>query len=91
MRLEEFPFLIGDCIESAIEIVEYQAVVKGLNIAYFIEKDATETVIGDPARLKQILINLLNNGIKFTEKGEITIHVRTSQSGTNRCFSILTR
>jgi signal transduction histidine kinase len=70
--------LLSDCIESAFEVVEFQAITKGLNMAYIIEKDTFEAVVGDPARLKQILINLLNNAIKFTEIGEITLLVKTT-------------
>jgi signal transduction histidine kinase len=82
LSLHESPFLIPECIESAMEVIEYKGVIKGLNIAYFVEKAGTEIVIGDRSRIKQVLINLLSNAIKFTEGGEIIIRVNTVQTGT---------
>ena len=55
--------------------------MKGLNLAYFVEKGTTEMLIGDRSRLKQILINLLNNAIKFTEIGQVTIRVKSIKRG----------
>ena len=73
VKLRESPFMISECIESAIEVVEYRAIIKGLNISYTMESGVPEIVIGDRSRLKQILINMLNNAVKFTEAGEIII------------------
>jgi two-component system sensor histidine kinase/response regulator len=84
VRLEEKPFNLVECIETAIDIVEYRGVMKGLNIACFIDKNTTEMLIGDRSRLKQILINLLNNGIKFTEKGEVIIKVKTIEQDADQ-------
>jgi signal transduction histidine kinase len=81
VRLEARPFHLLECIESAIDIVEYRGIMKGLNIAYFVERDTSEMLIGDRSRLKQILINLLNNAIKFTQAGEVKISVRAVKRG----------
>ena len=83
VKLRESPFMISECIESAIEVVEYRAIIKGLNITYFLEHDTSEIVIGDRSRLKQILINLLNNAIKFTHLGEISIRVKKVSKGNH--------
>ena len=81
------PFLITDCIESAFEIIGPQAIAKGLNIYYIIEEGTTQMVVGDPSKLRQILINLVNNSVASTESGEIQIHIRGV--GKYTAFSVI--
>ena len=52
-----------------------KAAEKGLNLAYTIDEDVPDSIIGDPTRLRQILVNLLSNAIKFTDNGEIELSV----------------
>lgn len=73
--LEKMPFDLGRCVESAFDIITHRASQKGLELGYFIEAHTPSTVVGDYTRLGQILINLLGNAVKFTEKGEITLRV----------------
>ncbi len=73
--LEEQPFDLRSTIEEALELVNIKAVEKGLNLAYTIDASVPETIISDPARLRQILGNLLNNAIKFTDRGEVNLSV----------------
>ena len=75
MELEEQPFDLRDCLESALELLATKATEKGLELAYLIEPGTPETIAGDVTRLRQILINLLNNAVKFTEQGEVVISV----------------
>jgi CheY-like chemotaxis protein/anti-sigma regulatory factor (Ser/Thr protein kinase) len=73
--LEEQPFVLRRCIEEALDLVSARVAEKGLNLAYAIEKNVPETIIGDPNRLRQILVNLLGNAVKFTESGDVKLSV----------------
>lgn len=76
MELEQLPFDLPTCVEEALELFSMQAATKHLDLAYHIEEDVPVWVMGDITRLRQILVNLVNNAIKFTPHGSITITVR---------------
>lgn len=76
MALEFFPFRVNDCIEEAIDLLSQKAMQKKLGLFYLIEPDVPEYVVSDITRLRQVLVNLISNAVKFTEEGEIFIHVR---------------
>jgi signal transduction histidine kinase/DNA-binding response OmpR family regulator/HPt (histidine-containing phosphotransfer) domain-containing protein len=73
MELEEAPFDLRTCIEAVVDLIGPVAARKGLEIAYEIEDGTPETAVGDVSRLRQILLNLLNNSVKFTESGEVVL------------------
>lgn len=73
LELDPRPFEIRDCIESALDLMAPKAAEKGLELAYVIEPGTPEGIVSDSTRLRQILINLLNNAVKFTETGEIVL------------------
>jgi PAS domain S-box-containing protein len=75
MELEEQPFRLRDCVESAMDLVKIKAMEKGLELAYEIDLEVPSTIVGDVTRLRQILVNLLNNAVKFTEQGEVVATV----------------
>jgi CheY-like chemotaxis protein len=75
IELEFQPFDLRRCIEDALELVEANFSEKGLELKISIEDSTPELVIGDVSRLRQILVNLLNNAVKFTDKGEVAISV----------------
>ncbi|MBI5566599.1 MAG: PAS domain S-box protein [Chloroflexi bacterium] len=82
MELEQQPFDVRDCVESALDLVVTKARDKGIELAYFIDAQTPATLVGDVTRLRQILINLLGNALKFTDKGEVVVSidlVRTDQ------------
>jgi signal transduction histidine kinase/DNA-binding response OmpR family regulator len=77
LELENQSFDLRECVESALELVARSATVKGLDLAYEFAPGTPEAVWGDVTRLRQVLINLLNNAVKFTERGEVVLSVRS--------------
>jgi PAS domain S-box-containing protein len=75
LDLDSAPFDLRECVESALELVAAGALKKGLEIAYDLDPDVPGALIGDVTRLRQVLINLLNNAVKFTEHGEVVVTV----------------
>lgn len=91
MELENAPFSIEECVEEVVEMLAYTAFNKGLDILFHIQQDVPAQIIGDKTRLRQVIINLVGNAIKFTETGEITIKVwpeEGDQGKTRVCFSV---
>ncbi|MFN8009006.1 MAG: response regulator, partial [Terriglobia bacterium] len=78
MELQSTLFDPRDVVEQAVEVVADKASDKGLEIAYFIDDSVSSQLLGDPGRLRQILVNLIGNAVKFTDRGEITIRVSPS-------------
>jgi signal transduction histidine kinase/DNA-binding response OmpR family regulator len=76
LELESVDFNLRNLVEETVEILSGQAQRKGLNIASALDPAIPAFVKGDPERLRQILLNLLGNAIKFTEKGEVIVRVR---------------
>lgn len=76
IEFEESEFNLRDTIEEALDVVALKAYEKGLEVIGIVNPDVPQLVISDPGRIRQILINLANNAIKFTECGEVTIEVR---------------
>ncbi|HTD89224.1 MAG TPA: response regulator, partial [Burkholderiales bacterium] len=85
MQLELQPFEISRCIEDVFSIVAVAAQKKDLELLYLVENDVPPWIDGDVTRLRQVLVNLVNNGVKFTERGEIYVHVSSRPGdGTQR-------
>jgi signal transduction histidine kinase/CheY-like chemotaxis protein len=75
MHVEEIEFDLNSTVETVVDILAPRAHAKGLEIACLLQSDVPTTLCGDPSRLRQVLLNLLNNAIKFTEEGEVTVDV----------------
>ncbi len=73
LEMETIDFNIRQTIESTVDILAPRAYEKGLEFSSLIDPDLETQLIGDPGRLRQVIINLMNNAIKFTEKGEVKI------------------
>ncbi len=84
MELESIPFSLRDEVRRVVNIMQIIADKKELPIKFIIDKDVPTYVKGDPVRLKQIIINLVNNAIKFTVKGKITISVEKKSMGNGK-------
>ncbi|TJZ54121.1 response regulator [Streptomyces piniterrae] len=79
LRLQ--PLELRQCVESAFDFVSPMAAEKrDLDLAYIIDPEVPEEIIGDIDRLRQIIINLLNNAVKFTETGEVVLRVELADS-----------
>ncbi|MGL5059009.1 MAG: response regulator [Microcoleus sp.] len=79
MDLERHPFELQNCIEESLELLAPRASEKGLELAYFIDPSVPKNILGDVTRLRQILVNLLGNAVKFTESGEIIVFCTAQQ------------
>ena len=80
--LDCIQFDVRELLENISDIYAIEAYKKGLEYACIIQEDLHTTVIGDPNRLRQIIINLINNAIKFTDNGEVTISVNMQSENT---------
>ena len=76
LDFEMIEFSLRDSLGETIKALSLQAGEKGLELAYHIPPDVADAVVGDPSRLRQILVNLVGNAIKFTERGEIVVDVK---------------
>jgi PAS domain S-box-containing protein len=81
LDLEQTGFSLSDHLEKAIEMVAAKAQEKGLTLTSAIAPDVSNDLVGDPTRLRQVLLNLLGNAIKFTEAGEVALKVARDPDG----------
>jgi two-component system, sensor histidine kinase and response regulator len=91
IELEEIRFDLHEVLDKVTELMALRAQEKGLEILVSVASDAPIGLIGDPLRLRQVILNLVGNAIKFTDRGEIAVRVTNgngaSQPGT-LCFAV---
>jgi signal transduction histidine kinase/DNA-binding response OmpR family regulator len=75
LELDEEDFALRQCVGDALNLLAVRAHRKGLELAYDVESAVPDRLVGDAVRLRQILVNLVGNAIKFTERGEIVVRV----------------
>ena len=83
VELESIDFDVAECIEDALKTVAFRADEKGLELLCEIAESVPTNLIGDPGRLRQIILNLVGNALKFTHQGEITLKVDVESSRAN--------
>jgi len=76
LQLDRIGFNLHDALEDTMRVLAPRAHQKGLELACHIHPDVPDTLLGDPLRLRQIVVNLVGNAIKFTEHGEVVLHVQ---------------
>lgn len=76
LELERHPFDLRECLESSLEMLAVRAAEKHLDLACVIEPDVPSRIVGDVTRLRQILVNLVGNAVKFTQTGEVIVRVK---------------
>ena len=75
LDMESIPFEMRESLGETMKALSYRAHQKGLELIYEVQPDVPETLVGDPGRIRQIIINMVGNSIKFTERGEISVSV----------------
>ncbi len=84
LTLERVPVNLVECVESALDLAGGPAAGKGLDLLYWVEDEVPRAIYGDLTRLRQIFINLINNAVKFTQRGEVvvTLSRRSADDGS---------
>jgi CheY-like chemotaxis protein len=77
LEIDAIAFNLGDSLGDTMKTLSLRAHQKGLELAFEITPDVPDALVGDPGRLRQIIVNLVGNAIKFTEQGEVVLHVET--------------
>jgi PAS domain S-box-containing protein len=84
LELEHAPFDLRECVEGALDIVAPRAWEREIELGCLIDDEAPAGIVGDAARLGQVLLNLLSNAVKFTERGEVVVHVGAERAGRSK-------
>lgn len=80
VEMDYQPFDLRECVESALDLMALEATNKGLDLAFEMKPGTLPAVVGDMTRLRQIIINLMNNALKFTDEGEVVFALESSPS-----------
>jgi CheY-like chemotaxis protein len=89
MSVEPVPFSTRSLLQETVELMEVHAGAKGLELRWECAAGVPEQVIADPLRLRQVLVNLLGNAIKFTHEGYVEVHLRPAAGGRALSFTVL--
>jgi CheY-like chemotaxis protein len=81
LTLERAPFHFRDTVEDSVKLLAPRADQKGLDLSCRIAPEVPDAVVGDPGRLRQVILNLVSNAIKFTDEGEVAVNVSIDERG----------
>jgi two-component system, sensor histidine kinase and response regulator len=84
MELERIDFNLRHCVEDIADMLALRAQEKGLEFICLIDEELPDYVCGDPGRIRQVLTNLLGNAVKFTEKGEVSLHIGVGEKSAEK-------
>ena len=84
MELEQIDFNLRHCVEDIADLLALRAQEKGLEFICLIDEKLPDYVCGDPGRIRQVLTNLLGNAVKFTEKGEVALHIGVGEQSADK-------
>jgi PAS domain S-box-containing protein len=87
MELEMQPFDLSDCVEGALDLLSPQAALKKLELGCWFDEDVPALIVGDVTRLRQVLVNLVGNAVKFTQQGEVWVTV-TAQVAADGAYRL---
>ena len=85
LDLEREAFDVRECVEGALDMVGPRASSKEIEVGCLVGEGVPAGVVGDSARMRQVLLNLLSNAVKFTEQGEVVVHVDAEPADPGRC------
>lgn len=86
LNIDKKPFQLNDIIHNVANLLNYKVIEKGLTLEYKLEEDVPPMVVGDSARLNQILLNLASNAVKFTDKGFVRITAVCEHANEQNCL-----
>jgi signal transduction histidine kinase len=82
--IEQIPFALHDCLREALQPLLLHAHEKGISLQARVQPGVPLRLVGDPLRLRQVLVNLVGNALKFTEKGEVRLEVQRLDEGDSQ-------
>lgn len=86
LQIDETPFQLNEVVNNVISTLKLKASEKNIKLLYAIDSDVNNNLIGDKNRLNQILINIVGNAIKFTEKGKVELRISNQKTESNTIF-----
>ena len=86
LEIESIPFDLRESLGETMKALGFRAHQKGLELIYEVQSEVPEAVLGDPGRIRQIIVNLVGNSIKFTERGEILLSVTQEEESSGTVF-----
>jgi len=92
LLIEQIPFNLNQAVAETLKTVALRANQKGLELVFDMASDVPVSVVGDPGRMRQVLVNIVGNAIKFTEQGEIVVRItQTSRDGDSAILHMSVR